>query len=33
MYDMLACQYMTLGSAKHRKVAIFRRKMSGFEVF
>ena len=24
---------MTLWSAKHRKVAIFRRKMSGFEVF
>ena len=27
---MPACQYMTLGPAKHRKGAIFRRKMSGF---
>ncbi len=33
MYDMLACQYMTLRPVKHRKVAIFRRKMSEFEVF
>ncbi len=33
MYGMLACQYMALGPAKHRKVATFRRKVSGFEVF
>ncbi len=33
MDDMPACRYMTLEPAKHRKVAIFRRKMSGFEVF
>jgi hypothetical protein len=33
MYDMLVCQYMALEPAKHREVAIFQRKMSGFEVF
>ena len=33
MRAVLAQASMTLWRAKHRKVAIFRRKMSGFEVF
>ena len=33
MCFMLAWKSMTYWPAKHRKVAIFRRKMSGFEVF
>ena len=30
---MLACIYMSMGPAKHEKVAIFHRKMSGFRMF
>ena len=30
---MLACIFMSMGPAKHEKVAIFRRKMSGFRMF
>ena len=30
---MLACIFMSMGPAKHEKVAIFRRKMSDFECF
>ena len=33
MIFMLAWKIMTLGPAKHEKVAIFRRKMSGFRMF
>ena len=33
IFVMLAWQNMTLGPAKHEKVAIFRRKMSGFRMF
>ena len=30
---MLAYIFMSMGPAKHEKVAIFRRKMSGFRMF
>ena len=30
---MLACIFMSMGPAKHEKVAIFRRKMSEFRMF
>ena len=30
---MLAYIFMTMGTAKHEKVAIFRRKMSEFRMF
>ena len=30
---MLACIFMSMGPAKHEKVAIFYRKMSGFRMF
>ena len=30
---MLACIFMSMGPAKHEKVAIFHRKMSGFRMF
>ena len=30
---MLACIFMSMGPAKHEKVAIFQRKMSGFRMF
>ena len=30
---MLACIFMSMGPAKHEKVAIFLEKMSGFRMF
>ena len=30
---MLACMFMSMGPAKHEKVAIFPGKMSGFRMF